>query len=64
MKLRTVIDWRLYPEQKPEAELMHHVISEGVLHVALWMDIDGEWKWSRPDVTHFALPFDISTVEV
>ncbi len=67
-KLRTVIDWKPYPEQKPPEGLHLTRKADGEIqseryHYApigsWWVDVFGKNR-----VTHFALPEQISTVEV
>lgn len=65
--MRTTINWRKYPEQKPPKDAGWETVlfPSRAVGVALW-DWDG-WRDDDGDlvcVTHFALPEDIATIEV
>ncbi len=65
MTMRTIIDWRPYPEQKPPHSQRIYVCLESGINVARHKWLKGEWvAGDGPNITHFALPSDISTVEV
>ncbi len=68
-KLRTVINWRPYPVQKPPKDAWIYPVmhKSGVFSVECWTGKHWESINSRSilkTVTHFALPSDISTMEV
>lgn len=65
-RLKTVIEWRPYPEQKPEKVEYHMTLTASwnicrmkpSVHCTRWLK---EWVFDR--VVAFALPEDITTVE-
>ncbi len=58
--MQTVINWRPYPEQKPNVSGTHDVLFHGkTWGASLWLD----GKFHSDGITHFALPEDITTTE-
>lgn len=61
--MKTTINWRPYPEQKPRdpGHYMTRTLFEGAeyLRVFRW----NRQRWDSLVITHFALPSDITTEE-
>jgi len=62
-KLRTVIDWRPYPEQKPPYDGKFLCQNKWEDFAFEDYSFDSEWICNEWPVTHFALPEDISITQ-